>query len=71
MDIRMSIMDGWEAAQTIRHLPRKDAKTVPIISVSANAAQEDIEKSFASGMDGHYAKPIQRDTISEILLKHL
>jgi len=67
MDIQMPVMDGWEAALVIRNLPRADAKTVPIVTISANAFPEDIEKSFASGMNDHYAKPIERAVLTEIL----
>jgi CheY-like chemotaxis protein len=69
MDIQMPIMDGWEAAKAIRQLPRNDAKSVPIITVSANAFQEDIDMSRECGMNGHYAKPIHRETVDEILTK--
>ena len=68
MDIQMPIMDGWEAAIAIRQLPRPDAATIPIITISANAFQEDINKSLASGMNAHFAKPVQRDTVDKILL---
>jgi len=67
MDIQMPVMDGWEAAQFIRNLLRPDAKTIPIVTVSANAFPEDIEKSLASGMNAHYAKPIGKSVLSEIL----
>jgi signal transduction histidine kinase/HAMP domain-containing protein len=69
MDIQMPVMDGYESAMAIRNLPRPDATTLPIITISANAFQEDIDKSIASGMNAHYAKPIQRDVVSEILMK--
>jgi CheY-like chemotaxis protein len=67
MDIQMPVMNGWESTMEIRKLPRPDAKTVPIVAISANAFQDDIEKSYASGMNAHYAKPIQREILSEIL----
>jgi CheY-like chemotaxis protein len=67
MDIQMPVMDGWEAATVIRSLPRADAKTIPIVTISANAFQEDVEKSIASGMNDHYAKPIEGAVLSEIL----
>ena len=57
MDIRMPVMDGLEAARRIRALDRTDAKTVPIIAVSANADDNDMEKSRAAGMNEHLAKP--------------
>ena len=58
MDIRMPLMDGLTAAANIRHLSNQDASTIPIIAMTANAFDEDIEKSRAAGMDAHLAKPI-------------
>jgi signal transduction histidine kinase len=69
MDIQMPNMNGYEAAKAIRKIPRRDAQEIPIVTISANAFREDIEKSHASGMNGHYAKPIQKGTVSEILMK--
>ena len=60
MDIRMPLMDGLTAATNIRHLSNKDAKFVPIIAMTANAFDDDIEKSKAAGMNAHLAKPIER-----------
>lgn len=69
MDIRMPVMDGLEAARAIRSLDRPDAKTVPIIAMSANAFDEDVKTSLEAGMNAHLSKPIdpQRlyDTLSE------
>lgn len=58
MDIMMPIMNGYEATRKIRALEREDAKTIPIIAMSANAFQEDIKESKAAGMNKHLAKPI-------------
>ena len=58
MDIRMPVMDGYEAAKAIRALPRGDARTVPIIAMTADAFSEDVHKCLAAGMNGHVAKPI-------------
>ena len=61
MDIQMPVMDGYEAAHAIRSLAnegREDAKTIPIIAMSANAFRDDIEKTSESGMDAHLPKPI-------------
>ena len=69
MDIQMPIMNGWDAATAIRQLPRLDAATVPIVTISANAFKEDVDKSLASGMNAHYAKPVHRETVDKILLK--
>ncbi|MEY8297749.1 MAG: response regulator [Emergencia timonensis] len=59
MDIRMPVMNGLTAARSIRQLKKKKAKTVPIIAMSANAFDEDVEKSRAAGMNAHLAKPIE------------
>ena len=58
MDIRMPLMDGLTAASSIRRLSNADAKTVPILAMTANAFDDDIEKSKAAGMNAHLAKPI-------------
>lgn len=58
MDIRMPLMDGLTAAVSIRNLSNADAKSIPIIAMTANAFDDDIEKSKAAGMDAHLAKPI-------------
>lgn len=67
MDIRMPVMDGLEATRTIRKLNRTDAKTVPIIAMSANAFNEDTEKSLAAGMNAHISKPIEINNFYQIL----
>ena len=59
MDIQMPELDGNEAAKRIRALDRKDAKTVPIIAMTANAFVEDIKKAKEHGMNGHIAKPLE------------
>lgn len=58
MDIRMPLMDGLTAAANIRHLSNADARTIPIIAMTANAFDDDIEKSRACGMNAHLAKPV-------------
>ena len=58
MDLMMPVMSGYEAAQVIRGLDRRDAKAVPIIALSANAFDEDIAMAKAAGMDEHLAKPV-------------
>jgi CheY-like chemotaxis protein len=59
MDIRMPIMDGLEATREIRKSQKQYAKTIPIIAMSANAFEEDIEKSLLAGMNAHLAKPFE------------
>ena len=63
MDIRMPLMDGLTAAVSIRHLSNADAKTVPIVAMTANAFDDDIEKSRAAGMNAHLAKPIEPERL--------
>lgn len=58
MDIRMPVMNGMEATRRIRTSKRADARTIPIIALSANAFDEDTKQSIESGMNGHVAKPI-------------
>lgn len=58
MDIRMPVMDGYEAARAIRALDRPDAGTVPIIAMTADAFEEDIRRAMSVGMNAHVAKPI-------------
>ena len=67
MDIQMPVLDGYKATQEIRALNRKDAQTVPIIALTANAYREDINQALAVGMDGHLAKPIDMDDLMRCL----
>ncbi|MEA4854326.1 MAG: ATP-binding protein [Christensenella sp.] len=67
MDIRMPVMDGLSATKAIRALPRADAKMVPIIAMTANAFDEDAQKSLDAGMNAHLAKPIEPDKLYQTL----
>ena len=58
MDIQMPEMDGYEATRVICSLDRDDARSVPIVAMTANAFVEDEERSRMSGMDGHLSKPL-------------
>lgn len=71
MDIQMPVMNGLEAAQTIRSLDKADAKTVPIIAMSANAFVEDINACRKAGMDGHIPKPVSVQSLSDVMGKYL
>ncbi|MEG0918860.1 MAG: response regulator [Anaerovoracaceae bacterium] len=71
MDIRMPVMNGLEATETIRSLNREDAKTIPIIAMTANAFLEDISKSFKVGMNGHLSKPINAKLMYQTIAKEL
>ncbi len=61
MDLRMPVMDGLAATRIIRALDRPDAKTVPILALSANAFEEDVQHSLEAGMNAHLAKPADPD----------
>lgn len=63
MDMQMPEMDGCEAAEKIRALNRADAKSVPIIALTANAFPEDIARTAAAGMNSHLSKPIDPDLL--------
>ena len=65
MDVQMPVMDGHEATRTIRALDRRDAGEIPILAMTANAFSEDVEKSLASGMNGHISKPIDLQEVFE------
>ena len=67
MDIMMPVMDGLEATKEIRMLPREDCKTVPIVAMSANAFDEDVKRSLASGMNAHLSKPVNVGRLEETL----
>ncbi|MCI2058073.1 MAG: PAS domain-containing protein [Oscillibacter sp.] len=67
MDIRMPDMDGLQASYSIRRWRREDAKTVPIIAMTANAFEEDVQKSRAAGMNAHLAKPIDPQQMYQTL----
>ncbi len=71
MDVQMPMMDGYEASSVIRALGRPDAKTVPIIALTANAFKEDIDKAISSGMNAHIAKPVELDKLLEVLYRFL
>ena len=59
MDVRMPEMDGLEATERIRKLDREDARTVPIIAMTANAFDEDVQRSLQAGMNAHLSKPVE------------
>ncbi len=67
MDIRMPIMDGLAATQAIRASSHPNAKSIPIVAMTANAYESDVKKSLAAGMNAHLAKPINPQTIYETI----
>lgn len=71
MDIMMPVMDGLEAAKTIRQMEREDAKKIPIFAMTANAFTEDIELSKKVGMNEHLTKPLDEKIILKAIRKYL
>jgi len=71
MDVQMPTMDGYEATEAIRALNIPEAKTIPIIAMTANVFREDVEKCLAAGMNGHIGKPLNLDEVMEILHAYL
>ena len=71
MDIQMPNMDGYQAAQCIRHLDDKMKAEIPIIAMTANAFAEDRKKAFDAGMNGHIAKPIDMEKLGAVILSVL
>ena len=67
MDIMMPVMDGLEATRRIRAMQRPDAKTVPILAMTANAFQDDMKQSMEAGMDAHLMKPINIDKMKQAI----
>ena len=69
MDMRMPEMDGLEATRRIRALDRSDSKTLPIIALTANAFDEDVQRSLQAGLNAHLSKPVQPEELFETLEK--
>ena len=69
MDMRMPEMDGLEATIAIRKLPREDAKTIPIIALTANAFDDDVQRSMQAGLNAHLSKPVEPEILFETLEK--
>ena len=67
MDMRMPEMDGLEATRMIRNTNRIDAKTIPIIALTANAFDEDVQRSLQAGLNAHLSKPINPDELFKTL----
>ena len=69
MDIMMPVKNGYEAARLIRSLDREDAKTIPIIAMTANAFTEDRIRAKEAGMDEHVAKPVDAELLVKVIHK--
>ena len=71
MDIRMPVMNGYEATERIRECGRPDGKTIPIIAMTADAFSDDVKRCIDSGMNAHTAKPVNLEEILSLLKKHI
>jgi CheY-like chemotaxis protein len=67
MDMRMPVMDGLEATKAIRSLDREDAKEIPVVALTANAFDEDVERSMQAGLNAHLSKPVDPEVLFETL----
>ena len=63
----MPVMDGLEASRAIRTSRRADAKTIPIIALTANAFDEDVQRSLQAGLNAHLSKPVEPDALFDTL----
>lgn len=71
MDIQMPGMDGYETAAAIRRLEKEAVSEIPIIALSSDAMEEDRQKSLRSGMNEHFAKPVDIDVMQKVINKIL
>lgn len=73
MDVMMPVMNGLDAARKIRSMTRADAQTIPVIAMTANAFQDDVQRSFEVGMNAHITKPLDinkiREAITDVMTK--
>ncbi|MBR6268540.1 MAG: response regulator, partial [Selenomonadaceae bacterium] len=73
MDMRMPVMDGLESTRQIRSASHPDAKSIPIIALTANAFEEDVQRSMQTGINAHLSKPINPEdiftTLAELITK--
>lgn len=67
MDLMMPVMDGFEAARRIRNLDRDDARTIPIIPLSASSSRKDMEKTVKFGMNGYLVKPVSTEWLNRTI----
>ncbi|POP33632.1 hybrid sensor histidine kinase/response regulator [Lactonifactor longoviformis] len=71
MDIQMPVMNGLDAAAAIRGTSHTDSQSIPIVALSANAFEEDVENSLAHGMQAHISKPVDIDTVKRVFVKYI
>jgi CheY-like chemotaxis protein len=67
MDMRMPEMDGLEATGKIRDMGREDSKTIPMIALTANAFDEDVQRSMQAGLNAHLSKPVEPEALFDTL----
>lgn len=67
MDVQMPLMNGYEATRRIRACGHPEAKTIPIVAMTANTFAEDVQNAMDAGMDGHLAKPIDMDAVKVLV----
>lgn len=71
MDIQMPVMNGYEAARTIRRTEHKDSQKIPIVAMTADAFAKDVQAAYASGMNEHISKPVSVDRLVQVLERFL
>ncbi len=71
MDVRMPVMNGYEATRAIRSLGREDARTIPILAMTADAFAEDVKNCLECGMNAHLAKPVDIREVTRLLGKYM
>ena len=67
----MPVMDGLTATKAIRKINREDAKTIPIIAMTANAFQEDAKRCIEAGMNAHLAKPLDMEKVKRTICEQM
>ena len=71
MDVQMPIMNGYEATRAIRNLKREEAKSIPIVAMTANAFADDVDDALNAGMNEHFPKPIDPKSLDRLLHRYL
>ena len=71
MDIQMPLMNGYDAARCIRSSEHPAAGTIPIIAMTANAFNDDVQAAFDAGMNGHLAKPIDVEVLYKTIARYI
>ena len=71
MDVMMPVMNVYKATRVIRQMSRPDAKTIPILAMSANAFQDDVQKSRAVGMNAHLPKPLSTENLLGAIARYI